>query len=112
MLNGKGLNITIFYIHSVERSPVYEVLRVNSTGIYAIEMKWQDFGAGLPQDFQYIQDGFYVKKIDIYLGKSLDYWFIPENHAKIWVNGVLVFAPVNETLIKFDVENSVLVSTI
>ncbi len=70
-------NITIFYIHSVERSEIYEGLKVNRTGIYAVEMKWKDFGAGLPEDIQYMENGYYVKKINIYLGKSLDFWFIP-----------------------------------
>ncbi len=112
LLNDDGINITIFYIHSVEKSPIYEVLKANASGIYAIEMRWQDFGAGLPEDFQYVKDGFYVKKIDVYLGKSLNYWFIPQNHAKIWVNGVLIFTPQKEGLIKFDVEESMLISTI
>jgi len=112
-LHGDGINITIFYIHSVERSPVYEVLRVNKTGIYAIEMRWKDFGAGLPEDFQYIDDhGFYVKKINIYLGKTLQYWFIPENNAKIIVGDKVVFAPDKDTLITFKVEDTVLIKTL
>jgi len=108
-----GINVTIFYIHSVERSPIYEVLKINATGIYAIEMRWKDFGAGLPEDFQYIDsEGFYVKKIDIYLGKTLQYWFIPENNAEIIVNNHVVFAPKKDTLIKFQVENTVLIKTL
>jgi len=111
-LGEDGINITIFYIHSVERSPVYEVLHVNKTGIYAVEMRWKDFGAGLPEDFQYIENGFYVKKINIYLGKSLSYWFIPINQAQITINGETIFNPEKDTLITFKVENTTLIKAV
>jgi len=110
---GDGFNITIYYIHSVERSPIYEVLWVNSTGIYAIQMRWKDFGAGLPEDIQYVDaQGFYVKNIDIYLGKNLSFWFIPINQAHIWVDGVLVFTPHTPTLVNFTIERTMIISTL
>ncbi len=112
IIGGDGLNVTIYYIHSVERSPVYEMLKVNGSGIYVVEMKWQDFGAGLPEDIQKLQNGYYVKYVDIYIGKNFSYWFIPLNHAHIWVNGVLVYAPHSDTLIHFNVERTVLVSAV
>jgi len=100
--------IEIDYIHSVARSEVREVLEVNSSGIYAKEMWWKDVGAGLPEGFKYIKDGFYVKKINIPLGKSLNFWFIPLNKAEIKVNGEIVFAPKEKTLIKFRVKRCIL----
>ncbi|WP_148882560.1 DUF1850 domain-containing protein [Thermococcus aciditolerans] len=82
-----GSAIEISYIHSVERSQVVEVLVANDSGFYAVEMKWKDFGAGLPEDIQNLTDGFYVKKTRDYLGKEFRYWFIPINHANITVDG-------------------------
>ncbi len=97
--------ITIEYIHSVERSEVIETLVVNRSGIYATGMKWKDFGAGLPEDFQDWNGSWYEKRINIYLGKSLDYWFIPVNQANITVDGSLAFAPRSDTLIKFQIKS-------
>ncbi|CAD5243822.1 DUF1850 domain-containing protein [Thermococcus camini] len=82
-----GSTIEISYVHSVERSPVVEVLVANDTGFYAVEMRWKDFGAGLPEDIQNLTDGFYVKKTRDYLGREFRYWFIPINHANITVDG-------------------------
>lgn len=106
------VRVEIDYVHSVERSEVREVLEANSSGLYAREMWWKDFGAGLPEDIQYMQDGFYVKRIDIPLGKSLDFWFIPLNHAKIKVNGKLAFSIKEETLVKFRVKRCMLFETL
>lgn len=105
-------NVTIKYIHSVERSTVIEVLHVNSSGIYAKEMWWKDFGAGLPEDIQFMKNGFYVKKINIPLGKSLDFWFLPLNRAKIYVDGHLEFKPSSDTLIHFQVKKCMLIQKI
>ncbi|WP_236627003.1 DUF1850 domain-containing protein [Palaeococcus pacificus] len=96
--------VTISYIHSVQRSEIVEVLKANGSGLYAVEMKWKDFGAGLPEDIQYTEDGYYVKRINIYLGKSLSFWFIPFNQAKIKVGSKLVFAPTEETVMEFKVK--------
>ncbi|ASJ01851.1 hypothetical protein A3L09_00535 [Thermococcus profundus] len=106
------LNVTIDYIHSVERSEVIEVLEVNSSGIYARQMWWKDFGAGLPEDFQTIRNGFYFKEINIPLGKSLDFWFIPLNRARIYVNGRLALKPAGDTLVSFRVERCFLIQKI
>jgi hypothetical protein len=102
------VKVEIDYIHSVERSEIKEVLEANSSGLYAKEMWWKDFGAGLPEDIQYMEDGFYVKRINIPLGKNLDFWFIPINRAEIKVNGETVFAPKIETLVKFKVKRCLL----
>lgn len=60
--------IKIAYIHSVERSEVVEILKANKSGLYTVEMWWKDFGAGLPENFQYVRDGYYVKKLTLLLG--------------------------------------------
>ncbi|WP_084593912.1 DUF1850 domain-containing protein [Palaeococcus ferrophilus] len=106
------VRVEIDYIHSVERSEIREVLEANSSGLYAKEMWWKDFGAGLPEDIQYMEDGFYVKKINIPLGKSLDFWFIPLNRAEIKVNGETIFAPKEETLMRFRVKRCPLFETL
>ncbi|WP_297457946.1 DUF1850 domain-containing protein [Thermococcus sp.] len=82
-----GSRIEIDYIHSVERSPVVEILVANESGFYAVEMRWMDFGAGLPEDVQNLTDGFYVKRTRDYLGREFSYWFIPINHANVTVDG-------------------------
>jgi hypothetical protein len=97
--------ITVEYLHSVERSEVVETLKVNRSGIYATGMRWKDFGAGLPEDFQEWNGSWYEKRINIYLGKSLDYWFIPLNQANITVDNSIAFAPRSDTLIKFRVKS-------
>ncbi|AFL94605.1 hypothetical protein CL1_0394 [Thermococcus cleftensis] len=82
-----GSTIEIEYVHSVERSEVVEIITANGTGFYVVEMRWKDFGAGLPEDVQNLTDGFYVKRTRDYLGRSFTYWFIPINHANVTVNG-------------------------
>ncbi|ASJ08805.1 hypothetical protein A3L11_06025 [Thermococcus siculi] len=82
-----GSRIEISYIHSVERSTVIEVLVANESGFYSVEMRWMDFGAGLPEDIENLTGGFYVKRTHDYLGRGFSYWFIPLNHANVTVNG-------------------------
>ncbi|ASJ00243.1 DUF1850 domain-containing protein [Thermococcus gorgonarius] len=103
--------LVVEYVHSVERSRVIEILEVNKSGIYAVGMKWQDFGAGLPEDFQRWNGEWYEKKISIPLGKSLDFWFIPLNQANISVDGSLALAPRSDTLVKFEVKSCPLLLT-
>ncbi|HIH73046.1 MAG TPA: DUF1850 domain-containing protein [Thermococcaceae archaeon] len=110
LLGEKDVEIT--YIHSVQRSEVIEELKVNKTGIYAIGMLWKDFGAGLPEDVQYSESGYYVKKVNIPLGKSLSFWFIPLNHAKIIVNKDVVLSITKEALVNFNVKKCPLILAI
>jgi hypothetical protein len=98
----KEMEIT--YNHSVEKSNVIEIYKVNESGIYLIKMEWKDFGAGLPQDYQYINNGYYVKVVNIYIGKNITYWFIKDNQAKIIVDGKLLLNVNNNSLIKIKVE--------
>jgi hypothetical protein len=99
-----GSTIEISYIHSVERSTVVEVLVANDSGFYAVEMRWKDFGAGLPEDIQNLTDGFYVKRTNDYLGRDFKYWFIPINRANVTVDGSPVLSsPRHETIVDFRV---------
>lgn len=104
--------IKIAYIHSVQRSEIIEELKVNKTGLYLIGMWWKDFGAGLPEDIQHSENGYYVKKVNIFLGKSLSFWFIPLNHAKISVNEEVISSPTKETLVNFNVKKCPLILAI
>ncbi|NJD99135.1 DUF1850 domain-containing protein [Thermococcus sp. LS1] len=100
-----GSKIEITYVHSVERSTVVEVLVANESGFYAVEMKWKDFGAGLPEDIQGMEGDYYVKHVSDYLGRSFSYWFIPINHVNITVNGSPVLNnPEHELLVDFEIK--------
>lgn len=99
------LPITIKYDHSVERGEVIEILEVNKRGVYVLEMRWQNFGAGLPEDFTSIEDNYYVKRPNKCLGKSLTYWFIPLNNVEIKVRDrTLLYHPNSEVKISFTLE--------
>lgn len=99
------LPITIKYDHSVERGEVIEILEVNKRGVYVLEMRWQNCGAGLPEDFTSIEDNYYVKRPNKCLGKSLTYWFIPLNNVEIKVgDSTLLYHPNSEVKISFTLE--------
>ncbi len=102
ILGEKEIEIT--YIHSVQRSEIVEILKANKTGLYVAEMWWKDFGAGLPEDIQYSENGYYVKKVNIPLGKSLSFWFISSNQAKIAVNKEVILSPTEDILVNFKVK--------
>lgn len=107
------LPITIKYNHSVERGEVIEILEVNKGGIYVLEMKWQNFGAGLPEDFTSIEDNYYVKRPNKCLGKSFTYWFIPLNNAEVKVNNsTLLYHPNSEVKISFTLKTMPLIEFI
>jgi len=104
------LPITIKYNHSVERGEVIEILEVKKKGIYVLEMRWQNFGAGLPDDFTSIEDDHYVKRPNEYLGKSLTYWLTPLNNAEIKVNNsTLLYHPNSEVKISFTLKTMPLI---
>jgi len=104
------LPITIKYNHSVERGEVIEILEVNKRGIYVLEMRWQNFGAGLPEDFTSIEDDYYVKRPNEYLGKSLTYWLTPLNNAEIKVRDrTLLYHPNFEVKISFTLKTMPLI---
>lgn len=96
--------VAVKYIHSVQRGEVVEVLRVNSSGLYLERVLWRDFGAGLPEDVQYIGNNYYVKEVGAFLGRELEFWFIPLNNAEVFVNGEPLLSLKREALIKFEVK--------
>jgi len=77
--------VTVRYIHSVERTPVQEMYEARLAGLRLREVRWQSFGAGLPDEYDLRQDDFYVKRVDVGLGRRLDYWFLPLNAVRISV---------------------------
>lgn len=65
---GSDNRFTIKYIHSVERTPVWEVYTIDSGEIVLRETIFQSFGAGLPStspyDFEVVEEGFRLFNID------------------------------------------------
>ncbi len=51
-----------------------------------MEEKWQQFDAGQPLSFQKMEKGFFIKKLNMFMGKEWKYWFIPLNSVSIKVN--------------------------
>ncbi|MGM0395998.1 MAG: DUF1850 domain-containing protein [Bacillota bacterium] len=65
----KGDNsFTVKYIHSVERTPVWEMYTMDGGEIVLRETVFQSYGAGLPAtspyDFDIVEDGFRLYNID------------------------------------------------
>ncbi|OYT35430.1 hypothetical protein B6U96_10395 [Archaeoglobales archaeon ex4484_92] len=81
---------SINYIHSVSRTKVIDTYLANSSGIYFIEERWQQFDAGQPISFDEIKEGFFIKRKIIKMGNSCEYWFIPINNASINFDGKIL----------------------
>ncbi len=66
---GSDNRFSIKYIHSVERTPVWETYSMESGEIILEETIFQSFGAGLPAtspyDFEVVDDGFRLFNIDL-----------------------------------------------
>jgi hypothetical protein len=54
-------------------------------------VRWQSFGYGLPDEYDRFEDGFYVRSMDIGLGRRLDYWFLPLNDVRIAIGEQTLF---------------------
>ena len=80
------ITMIISYTHSVSLTKVVDIYKVNSKGIWAVEEKWQQFDAGQPLDFQKAENGFFIKKLNMFMGKEWKYWFIPLNNVSIRMN--------------------------
>ncbi len=102
ILLGKA-ELEVDYIHSVSLTKVCDIYIVNGSGIYAVEQKWQQFDAGQPISYDKVENGFFIKKLDLYMGTSLDYGFASLNNATVYVNGRFVTKA--EDRLRFDVEN-------
>jgi hypothetical protein len=88
---GDGASVSIRYVHSVERTWVEEHYRAGTDGLHLTMTRWQSFGAGLPTEYDFFADGFYVREMDTAMGRVLDYWFLPLNEAEVSVDGDVVF---------------------
>lgn len=78
--------LVLTYIHSVSLTKVIDKFRITRDGIWAIESRWQQFDAGQPIDFNRTENGFFVKEMNLFLGKEWTYWFIPLNKVSIKLN--------------------------
>ncbi len=83
--------LEVYYTHSVSLTAVVDIYRINKNGIWAIEERWQQFDAGQPIDFSKIEKGFFIKEMNMFLGKEWSYWFIPLNRASIKLGSKYVF---------------------
>ncbi len=83
--------VTVGYVHSVELTWVEEEYEASRDGLWLRTMKWQSFGAGLPDEYDYYEDGFYVRELELDMGRSLSYWFLPLNRLEICIDGRVVF---------------------
>jgi len=85
------VSVVVGYVHSVERTWVEETYVAGRDGLHLTMMRWQSFSAGLPDEYDSCVDGFYVKGLDVHMGRTIDYWFLPLNQAEVSVGGVPVF---------------------
>jgi len=101
---GSNSTLEVVYTHSVSLTRVVDVYRVSEDGIYVLQEKWQEFLAGQPINFDYRIGKFYVKNLNMHLGKSWEYWFIPVNNATVKINGRIMFVqPKEEGIMKIEV---------
>ena len=90
-----SLKITVNYTHSVSLTKVVDVYTVNDSGIFAVQERWQQFDAGQPLE-THVENGFFVKNMRMYLGRSWEYWFIPLNNVTVKLDGKIVFSGPDE----------------
>lgn len=99
--------LKIDYTHSVSLTKVIDIYKISNEGIFAVEERWQEFLAGQPIDFNYRIKGFYVKRINKFLGKKWEYWFIPINNATITLDKKLVFIqPEEDGLMRLEIKKA------
>ena len=85
------VSVIVGYVHSVEQTWIEETYVVGRDGMRLVRMRWQSSGAGLPDEYDSYVEGFYVRELDIDIGRVLDYWFLPLNQVEISVDGTVVF---------------------
>lgn len=107
------LQFTVSYTHSVSLTNVQDTYRVMGKGFYAIKEKWQSFLAGQPIDFQKIEGKYYVKEINVFLGREWRYWFIPVNDVTIKVKDKVIVSHLRkEGIVTFKIIKMPLIFTI
>lgn len=96
------ITLTLTYTHSVSLTKVVDKFRITKDGIWAIESRWQQFDAGQSIDFTRVEDEFFVKDMNLFLGKEWTYWFIPLNKVSIKLNEKCIFQNIEkEGKVKF-----------
>ncbi len=107
------VKVEISYTHSVSLTKVIDTYKVSKDGIWAIEERWQQFDAGQPLSFQRVKNGFFVKRLNMYMGKSWRYWFIPLNDVSVKVDGKLVLSHMKkEGILQFGVKRVPLITVL
>ena len=53
----EGEEFTLSFIHSVNKRPVFDTLRVQSNHLLIVKSRFDSFGAGMPEGSQVGQDG-------------------------------------------------------
>lgn len=97
------LTLEVNYKHSVSLTNVVDVYKVDGSGISVIQERWQEFEAGQPMDGRF-ENGYLVKDMNLYLGKSWEYWFIPLNEVSVEVDEKEInFKPEEEGIMQFRV---------
>ncbi|MEM4659588.1 MAG: DUF1850 domain-containing protein [Sulfolobales archaeon] len=104
-VNSKA-NITLTYVHSVERYRVIEKYVLESCGLKLVVLEWAGFGAGMPstpadlgdRDLELSPTGGIASKVDIKLGEYVLISVKHMSHPKLFVNGVEVSVNNNITL--------------
>lgn len=86
-----GIGVSVRYVHSVERTWVEEHYQAGRDRLRLNLIRWQSSGAGLPAEYDYYADGYYVREMDVEVGRVLDYWFLPLNDVEVSVGGDVVF---------------------
>ncbi len=87
---GYEVTIEVSYVHSVEMTRVLEGYAVDADGIRLMSMEWESTGAGLPDSYDSWEEGGYVTRGRLDLGKRLAYWFLPLSDPVIRVNDRIV----------------------
>ncbi|MEM1931108.1 MAG: DUF1850 domain-containing protein [Sulfolobales archaeon] len=99
-------NITLTYVHSVERYRVKEEYILEGCGLRLTKLEWAGFGAGMPStpadlgdgDLESSLTGGVTSKVDIELGEYVLIAVKHMSYPKLFVNGVEVGAVSNITL--------------
>lgn len=91
-----GDTLTNYYVHSVEKTPVYEYLRIEEAGFRVIGTDMQSYGAGLPTE---MPDGFSIKNGWIHVPLN-----IPIKQLRLMSSGVTTQAVILNH-VNFDLNN-------
>ncbi len=85
------------FIHSVHKTPEHDILMINKTGFYLIEVWTQSFGAGVPVspadvgggELTFIGDYIVIKNIQKYMGTQMRIDIKNALNLTITINGMV-----------------------